>query len=258
MKKILLATTLLAGTAGFASAEGHITFSGSAAAGVASVGGAAFLTYVGAGLDVAFAGSTDGGLEFGASFGMTSGSASYELGDAPLTSGTGAFGAPAVYISGSFGKINFEGDEVAYTNTFGSVDFGLTADVVTHDITIELDTDVSGLGLHMDTTTGGATNVSATYTTGGFTAEVGADNASAWYVTGTYAAGSVTVSATTYDTGAWEASVDYAADGMSVGFSTDDVGAWAVTGGYDLGGGLSLEAGMDAADNAFIGAAMAF
>lgn len=257
MKKILLATTLLAGTAGFASAEGHITFSGSAAAGVASVAGAAFAPYVGAGLDVAFAGSTDGGLEFGASFGMTSGT-SYGLGDAAITTGTGAFGAPAVYISGSFGKINFEGDEVAYTNTFGSVDFGLTADVVTGDITVEVDTDVSGLGLHMDTTTGGATNVSATYTTGGFTAEVGADNTSAWYVTGTYAAGSVTVEVTTDSASAWSASVDYAADGMSVGFSTDSASAWEVTAGYDLGGGLSLEAGMNSADDAFIGAAMAF
>ncbi len=256
MKKILLATTLLAGTAGFASAEGHITFSGSASAGIFSVGGAAFDAYVGAGLDVAFAGSTDGGLEFGASFGMTSGD-SYNLDDG-YAAGTGAFGAPSVYISGSFGKIAFEGDEVAYTNSFGSVDLGLTADVVTGDITVEVDTDVSGLGLHMDTTTGGATNVSATYTTGAFTAEVGADDASAWYVTGTYAAGAVTVSATSNSDATWSASVDYAADGMSVGFSTDDAGAWAVTGGYDLGGGLSLEAGMNSADDAFIGAAMAF
>lgn len=256
MKKILLATTLLAGTAGFASAEGHITFSGSASAGVYSVGGAAFDAFVGAGLDVAFAGSTDGGLEFGASFGMTSGD-SYNLDDGYAV-GTGAFGAPEVFISGSFGKIAFDGDEVAYTNSFGSVDLGLTADVVTGDITVEVDTDVSGLGLHMDTTTGGATNVSATYTTGSLSVEVGADDTSYWYVTGGYSAGAVSVEVTTDSASAWSASVDYAADGMSVGFSTDSASAWAITAGYDLGGGLSLDAGMNSADDAFIGASMSF
>lgn len=268
MKKILLATTLLAGTAGFAAAEGHITFSGSAAAGIGSHLGGAFETYSNAGLDVTFSGTTDGGLEFGATFGGTVGR-TFNIDDG-FADETGAPGMPSVYISGSFGTITFSDDnmdfyddangggDVKYENTFGSVSLGLIADVDSGDMSVSADADLSGLALHADTDTYGETNVSVGYTMGALSATVGIDQDSAWYVEGSYVAGSVTVGATYNNDATWSASVDYAANGLSVGVSTDDASAWALSAGYDLGGGLSLEAGVNASDSAFVGAAMSF
>lgn len=92
MKKILLATTMLAGTAGFAAAEVAIT--GYAEMGIwsDSAGDVAFWQDV----EVTFAmsGTTDGGLEFGAAIDL-------DEGNVALNDDSGT----TVYISGSFGKL---------------------------------------------------------------------------------------------------------------------------------------------------------
>ena len=93
MKKILLATTLLAVSTGVAMADAHIAWSGSAAAGIASSGpdGQAaadlnvrdddkFHVYANASVDLTLSGATDGGLTFGAGFGATTG-VTYALAD---------------------------------------------------------------------------------------------------------------------------------------------------------------------------------
>ena len=110
MKKILLATTMLAGTAGFAAAE--VTITGSAEMGI--VGG----TYYSGGttqfwqdVNVTFSmsGETDGGLSFGTSI---------DLDEATNGFGTDDDGT-SVYISGAFGKLTL-GD------TDGGFDWALT------------------------------------------------------------------------------------------------------------------------------------
>ena len=96
MKKILLATTVLVGTAGFASAE--VTLSGNARMGIVNDGtDTQFSSRVRA--DIAMSGETDGGLSFGGSFGVHNAGAA-----ASGTSGS-------VYISGAFGKLSM-GDVV--------------------------------------------------------------------------------------------------------------------------------------------------
>jgi len=270
MKKILLATTMLVGTAGFAAAE--VTFSGSAAAGIGRDSGAAFETYSSADLDVTFSGASDNGLEFGATFGASAGR-SYDFGADPteaFADEDGAFGMPTVYVSGSFGKVAFSDDnydmyddanaggDVEYTGTFGAVSVGLIADVDASEFSAKADATFSGITLGVNADTFGEFNVTASYTMGAFTAEVSADQDSYASVTGTYAAGAITASAT-YDTdAAWDVALDYSANGMSAGVTYDSDSAWEVTAGYDLGGGLSLEAGVNSADNAFVGAAMSF
>jgi len=105
MKKLLLATTMLAGTAGFAAAEVAVT--GYAEMGIwsNSVGDIAFWQDV----EVTFtmSGTTDGGLEFGAAIDLDE--TNVALND---DSGT------TVYISGSFGKLTM-GD------TDGAIDWAL-------------------------------------------------------------------------------------------------------------------------------------
>lgn len=95
MKKILLATTMLAGTAGFAAAE--VTLSGSAEIGVWSspAGDLQFWQEV----EVVFglSGTTDGGLEFGASV---------DLDEAAKTDSDGTDDDGfTVWVSGAFGKV---------------------------------------------------------------------------------------------------------------------------------------------------------
>ncbi|MDP3262295.1 MAG: porin [Tabrizicola sp.] len=122
MKKILLATTMIVGTAGFASAE--ITFSGSAVMGVGDNGGvdgarSIMETY----LTANAASETDTGLSFGFSTTIATYSTDGGLND----DGTSAF------ISGAFGKLSMgsvsEADEVATLSDIGGLS-GLGVDNV--------------------------------------------------------------------------------------------------------------------------------
>jgi outer membrane protein OmpU len=111
MKKILLATTMLVGTAGFAAAD--VTLSGNGRMGIthddslASGAQTAFNSRVRA--SVSMSSSTDGGLEFGGSFGIH---------DAGAAAG-GTEGS--VYISGSFGKLTMGGTDSASQNAVGQL-----------------------------------------------------------------------------------------------------------------------------------------
>jgi outer membrane protein OmpU len=100
MKKVLLATSILAASAGFAAAETTVT--GNARMGVVYTGGnaskLAFSSRVRA--DISMSSETDSGLAFGGSFGVHNAGAA-----AAGTSGS-------VFISGAFGKLEM-GDTVS-------------------------------------------------------------------------------------------------------------------------------------------------
>lgn len=94
MKKILLATTMLAGTAGFAAAE--VTVSGYAEMGI--VGGDNYATtqfWQDVEVTFSMSGETDGGLAFGTSIDLDEGMNGQGLNDDGVS----------VYISGAFGKL---------------------------------------------------------------------------------------------------------------------------------------------------------
>jgi outer membrane protein OmpU len=112
MKKILLATTVLVGTAGFAAAE--VTLSGNGRMGITYIETAAvgdketsFNSRVRASVNMSS--STDGGLEFGGSFGI------HDAG--PAASGTEG----SVFISGAFGKLTMGATDSAAQNAVGQL-----------------------------------------------------------------------------------------------------------------------------------------
>ena len=291
MKKILLATTLLAGSAGFAAAD--ITWGGSAAAGIASNGTAnggladpnafgktddAFHVYSNVNLAVTFSGATDGGLTFGATFDTTAGT-SYGLADDDgFDSNGGSFGMPTVWVEGSFGKLAFSDDnydfyddtnaggDMEYTGTFGAVSVGLIADVDLNEASAKVGFTSGALAINANTDTYGLSNIDATYTMGSIAITAATDESSNASLKVAYSNNGISASAQ-YNTDGGAAvpapSVDlaagYSANGLSVNADTNTVSnAWTVTASYDLGGGLSVEAGTNYTQDMMIGAKMAF
>lgn len=113
MKKILLATTMMVGTAGLAAAE--VTLTGDARMGL--IGSDTTDAAMTSRARVAFAlsGATDGGLEFGASFRADNAGAASE----------GAAGS--VFVSGAFGKLSMGDVDSADKATVGQLSgVGLT------------------------------------------------------------------------------------------------------------------------------------
>ena len=56
----------------------------------------------------------------------------------------------------------------------------------------------------------------------------------------------------------WGVSAGYTSGDMSVGFATDEASNWKVTGGYALGEGASVEAGVNYTEDAYLGLSFAF
>jgi outer membrane protein OmpU len=120
MKKILLATTMLAGTAGFAAAEVAIT--GEAEIGIYSNSAGDVQFWQDVEVKFAMSGTTDGGLEFGANV---------DLDEADDQTGTGAdatddWGA-TVFISGAFGTLTMGDTDGALDWALADMDNGMTS-----------------------------------------------------------------------------------------------------------------------------------
>ena len=127
MKKILLATTVLVGTAGFASAE--VTLSGNGRMGItyaetAAVGDkeTSFNSRVRA--TISMSSSTDSGLEFGGSFGVHDAATRVTdvVAGVPVITGGANDGIEGtVFISGAFGKLSMGGNDSAAQNAVGQL-----------------------------------------------------------------------------------------------------------------------------------------
>ena len=132
MKKILLATTILAASAGFASAE--VALSGSAYMGLMNDFGAGDDTIFVSQARVEFtlSGETDGGLAFGASFRTDNARNDVGIdvmGNAYVKSNSANNGtAGSVYISGAFGKLSMGDVDGAAVSAVPQVSYvGLTS-----------------------------------------------------------------------------------------------------------------------------------
>lgn len=203
MKKILLATTMLAGTAGFAAAEVAVT--GYAEMGIWSdiQGDVQFWQDV----EVTFgmSGTTDGGLEFGASIDLDEGDVETDSADCVGACGNDESGT-TVYISGAFGKLTMgdtdgaldwavqdagslttiaddhtthvayfsanghdgagDGQVARYENTFGAFGFALSAEQFADGADTPQD-DILGVGLKYTADMGGtAVNLGLGYQSG--------------------------------------------------------------------------------------------
>jgi outer membrane protein OmpU len=273
MKKILLATTVLAMSATVAAAE--ITLGGSATMGVARDGAGDFETYSTAKLSVTMSGETDGGLSFGASMSATAGQSYTFADDDGFAAEGGAFGQPEVFLSGAFGKISMKQNgynffvnddddddaDVKYEITSGGLTFGLVAKEGDWDYSAKVgySQDALSVAAAYDTVNGGAMG-SIGYTMGAITAtvvvknDVAGDNS----VTIAYAADGLKASIKLEDDSDWKVTAGYSANGVSFGVETNQSDKWKITAGYDLGGGASVEAGVNYTDDAYAGVAFKF
>jgi outer membrane protein OmpU len=273
MKKILLATTALAMSAGFAAAE--VKVGGSAKAGLASADGGDFAAYSSVKITFAGSGVTDGGLEFGVSTDTTIGNKYDSLGDfddASVIGGTndGTWGVPTVFLSGSFGKISFSknnldffddangGGDVQYGYTAGDVTVGLVADLETSDYSASLSASVGGVALSVDADTYDLWNASAAYTSGPVTITLSANEASVQKVKVAYSADGMSASAKFGTDDSWEITGGYTAGALSLAILANSGEYQEVTVSSDLGGGALIVAGANNDQDMFAGVEMKF
>jgi outer membrane protein OmpU len=273
MKKVLFATTALVASAGFAAAD--IEFSGSASAGIFDDGlGGGFVVYNGAELTATMTGETDGGLTFGTDISVAVGT---NLdGFDPLSVEDGIASGGAVWIEGAFGKLTFDNDgndnlydddkashDLAYSYSNGGISVGLTYDVdgtADADWSASAGYDMDALSVSIATDEDGEFSIAADYDVNaevnvGLSHDTGTGVSE---ITAAYDNGSVSADFS-YDTDeAWSVGVGYSMDAWSVAAEFDSADAWELTGSYDLGGGASVEAGVNSADVMYAGVALSF
>jgi outer membrane protein OmpU len=283
MKKVLLATTALTLSAGFASAE--VVMSGTGGAGVFGDKGADLSVYSGVDLGFALTGSSDTGMEFSASIDMGAGQ-TLDAGDFELdTQDMGTDTKPTITVVASGVTVTLAQDGI--------------------DDLYDDDPDPNGVDMHSDIGISGAmgdltysivtgledadpTSLSIGYTAGAITGSVvTSDAGDASTVNVSYKMGDITVAAEsdTDRAGADTSSitVTYAmADGMtvslensedvntlgvtyssgaiSVAVEADDATAetWEATMAYDLGSGATFNLGTDESETTFAGVGFSF
>jgi outer membrane protein OmpU len=264
MKKVLLATTALTLSAGFASAE--VSISGSAEAGIHSTAGADHITYSGIDMNFAVSGSSESGMSLSTSVDMGSGfirdgfdpltddAQNADFTSPTITIGmegfTVALGANAandnlydddlagggISVSGAAGDATFavvtgladdEGTSASLGYTVGAMGVSAAMTDVGDVASFTVSYDMGDMGISV-TSDDGSTSSEISYTAGALTASIEADDDSDWDVTIAYAAGAA-----------------------SVGFATDESDAWEATVGYDLGGGASFNAGVNEGETSY-------
>tara|TARA_B100002051_G_scaffold275184_1_gene318226 strand:+ start:409 stop:1239 length:831 start_codon:yes stop_codon:yes gene_type:complete len=276
MKKVLLATSALTLSAGFASAD--VSMSGSGGAGVFGANGADLSVYSGVDLGFSLSGASDSGMTFSASLDMGGGQ-TLDVGDFELDTqdmGTDDNVAVTIGVSGLTIELSQDGVDDLYDDDIAG-DIGISGAM--GDLTYSV---VTGLE------DADPTSLSIGYSAGAISGSVAtSDEGDASTVTVTYAMGDITVSAEsdTDRTGADTSSVTvtYAmADGMSVSLeNSEDVNtlsvsyasgavsvaveaddaddeSWEATMAYDLGGGATFNLGTNDDETTFAGVGFSF
>ena len=291
MKNILLATTALVMTAGFASAE--VTLSGVGEAGIANTAAAASTVY--SGINVKFAGSTttDNGLTLAVDGTIGGGNTLDLLDDFALDTGNADMGTPTMTISGGGVTVKmkngaignkYDGDQddgdIGVSGTFGDVTWGITAETNSdagHTVaataarnasvvfnvsnSYSLGYTMGAIGLSLVGTDADQTKGTVTYTMGDTVFSAYSDKAG----TVTTVGGGVgltlngaTISYSGNDADEWDLSVGYVMDAVSVKYSTSEAKDWTTTAVYDLGGSAHINLGTNNAETTFAGVSFAF
>ena len=276
MKKVLLATSALTLSAGFASAD--VSMSGTGGAGVFGAAGADLSVYSGVDLGFSLSGASDNGMTFSASLDMGGGQ-TLDTGDFELDTqdmGTDDNVSVAIGVSGLTITLSQDGVDDLYDDDIAG-DIGISGAM--GDLTYSV---VTGLE------DADPTSLSIGYSAGAISGSVAtSDEGDASTVSVTYAMGDITVSAEsdTDRTGADTSSVTvtYAmADGMSVSLeNSEDVNtlgvsyssgaisvaveaddatdeSWEATMAYDLGGGATFNLGTNDDETTFAGVGFSF
>ncbi len=276
MKKVLLATSALTLSAGFASAD--VSMSGTGGAGVFGANGADLSVYSGVDLGFAISGASDNGMTFSASLDMGGGQ-TLDAGDFELDTqdmGTDDNASVTIGVSGITIVLSQDGvDDLYDDDKAGDIGISGAMGDLTYSITTGLeDTDPTSFsvgysagaisGSVATSDDGDASNVTVSYAMGDITISAesdtdraGADTSS---VTVSYAmADGMTVSLENSED-VNEVSVSYASGALSVGFSADDAAteSWEATMAYDLGGGATFNLGTNQDETTFAGVGFSF
>ena len=276
MKKVLLATSALTLSAGFASAD--VSMSGTGGAGVFGAAGADLSVYSGVDLGFSLSGASDNGMTFSASLDMGGGQ-TLDTGDFELDTqdmGTDDNVSVAIGVSGLTITLSQNGVDDLYDDDIAG-DIGISGAMgdLTYSVVTGLeDADPTSLSIGYSagavsgsvatSDEGDASTVSVTYAMGDITVSAesdtdrtGADTSS---VTLTYAmSDGMTVSLENSED-VNEVSVSYSSGAISVGLSADDAAteSWEATMAYDLGGGATFNLGTNDDETTFAGVGFSF
>ena len=276
MKKVLLATSALTLSAGFASAD--VSMSGSGGAGVFGDKGADLAVYSGVDLGFALSGASDNGMTFSASLDMGGGqtldagdfeldtqdmgvddNAKVTIGVAGLTIELSQNGVDDLYdddIAGDIGVSGSMGD-LSYSFVTGLEDADPTSLSISYSAGA-----ISGSVATSDE--GDASTVSVSYAMGDITVSAEADTdragADTSSVTLAYAMSDGMSVSIENSEDVNEVSISYSSGAISVGVTADDAASnsWEATMAYDLGGGATFNLGTDDEETTFAGVGFSF
>ena len=276
MKKVLLATSALTLSAGFASAD--VSMSGSGGAGVFGANGADLSVYSGVDLGFSLSGASDSGMTFSASLDMGGGQ-TLDVGDFELDTqdmGTDDNVAVTIGVSGLTIELSQDGVDDLYDDDIaGDIGFSGAMGDLTYSVVTGLeDADPTSLSIGYSagaisgsvatSDEGDASTVTVTYAMGDITVSAesdtdraGADTSS---VTVTYAmADGMSVSLENSED-VNTLSVSYASGAVSVAVEADDADdeSWEATMAYDLGGGATFNLGTNDDETTFAGVGFSF
>lgn len=276
MKKVLLATTALTLSAGFASAD--VSMSGTGGAGVFGAAGADLSVYSGVDLGFSLSGASDTGMTFSASIDMGGGQ-TLDVGDFELDTqdmGTDDNVSVTIGVSGVTIALSQDGVDDLYDDDIAG-DIGISGAMgdLTYSVVTGLeDADPTSISIGYSagaisgsvatSDEGDASTVSVSYTMGDITVGVEADTDRTGADTNTtgitYAmADGMTISIEESE-GVVEASVAYSSGAISVGVTADDAAteSWEATMAYDLGGGATFNLGTNQDETTFAGVGFSF
>ena len=276
MKKVLLATSALTLSAGFASAD--VSMSGTGGAGVFGASGADLSVYSGVDLGFSLSGASDNGMTFSASLDMGGGqtldagdfeldtqdmgiddNVSVTIGVAGVTVVLSQDGVDDLYSDDIAGDIGISGamGDLSYSITTGLEDADPTSLSVGYSAGA-----ISGSVATSDE--GDASNVSISYAMGDITVSAEADTdrtgADTSSVTVSYAmSDGMTVSLENSED-VNTVTVAYSSGAISVGVEADDAAteSWEATMAYDLGGGATFNLGTNQDETTFAGVGFSF
>ena len=276
MKKVLLATSALTLSAGFASAD--VSMSGSGGAGVFGAAGADLAVYSGVDLGFALSGASDNGMTFSAALDMGGGQ-TLDAGDFELDTqdmGVDDNASVTIGVAGVTLVLSQNGVDDLYDDDLAA-DIGVSGSMGTLSysfVTGLEDADPTSLkigyaagaisGSVVSSDSGDASTVSVSYKMGDITVSAEADTnragADTSSVTLAYKMSDGMSVSIENSEDVNEVSLAYSSGAISVGVTANDAAAntWEATMAYDLGSGATFNLGTNNAETTFAGVGFSF
>ena len=276
MKKVLLATSALALSAGFASAD--VSMSGSGGAGVFGTADNDLSVYSGVDLNFALSGASDNGMTFSASLDMGGGK-TLDAGDFELDTqdmGTDDNASVTIGVAGVSIVLSQDGvddlydddkqGDIGISGAMGDLTYGIVTGLEDGDPTsLSVGYSAGAIsGSVASSDDGDASNVEISYAMGDITITADADSARDGTDTSSvkvaYAMSNGMSVSLKAEEGTNTVAASYASGALSVAMEADDAddSSWEATMAYDLGGGATFNLGTNSAETTYAGVGFSF